>query len=500
MLHVYNLLKPKMRVFIGWSGSLSREIAKYLSSWLPLVIQSVDPFFSQEDISKGDRWLHKITTTLQDCSVGIFCITPNNFENTWIHFEAGSIANHVGISNVVPVLFGGIKATDITGPLAHFQGAVFQKEDMFRVVKSINNAAPNDGVGPLKETSLRITFDVFWPELEKNVKTAFVQHQTHAVNAINSGKPQRSTDELLHEILLTVRQFSEGLAASRHSEKDVIDRIAPQISHLLEPKIVTLLSGETERKKDNVDLPIIMEATGTFYNRTFALHQFLHNARDLGLMTLSYSKRYSSPPLVPGQQPLPNQSLSQYRDKVITLLENLASLFEKLAPPGTKVWTALRDRRADHCYHTFARGGVFNPARASSSGALSRDACVVKSLRDNYRRGCCVLLTGSSGYGPQMWEEHVNDKFSEDKTVMLGAVLTGTWNENNAQVLDPMHVWIVSVSADKEKAFSEVHIHLMQTCVVIFSWLANSIIAQTASTQTAPQTMNHKTVANGQVS
>ncbi|MEO1394781.1 MAG: toll/interleukin-1 receptor domain-containing protein [Cyanobacteria bacterium J06634_5] len=461
-----------MRVFISWSGSLSKEIASQLYNWLPSIIQVVDPFFSPEDISKGDQWLRKMTTTLEECSLGIFCVTPNNFENPWLHFEAGAIFNSVGINHVIPILFGGIKPTDITGPLAHFQSAIFQEEDMFRVVKAINKAASEDGKGVIKEERLKKTFSVFWRDLESSVETVFSHYQE---KEINKAKPARSSEELLHEILLIVRQFNEGLIASRHSEKDVIERIAPQISHLLEPQIVNLLSSEKERVKDNSDLPIIMESTGSFYNRTFALHQLVHNARDLGLMTLSPAGRYSAPPVVQGQRPLPNRYLTQYRDKIITLLENLASLFEKLAPPGTKVWTALRDRRSDNCYHTFARGGVFNPARAFSSGALPRDAKVVKRLRDSYRKGCCVLLTGS-GYGPQMWEEHENDKFSEDKTVMLGAVLTGAWSENNAQWLDPMHAWILAVSADKEKAFSEVHIHLMQTCVVIFSWLANAMI------------------------
>lgn len=492
-----------MRVFISWSGPLSKEIAGHLSSWLPSIIQVVQPFYSPEDISKGDQWLHKMTTTLEECDLGVFCVTPDNFENPWLHFEAGAIAKRVGISNVIPVLFGGIKLTDITGPFAHFQGAIFQKEDMFRVIKTVNGAASGDGGGLIQETLLKKTFDAFWDDFESSVQLAFTHHEDHE---INESQPTRSVEDLLHEILAIVRHSNEGLLTSRYSQKDVIDRIAPQISHLLEPRIANLLSSEKERIMDNLDLPIILESTGSFYNRTFAIHQFVHNARGLGLMMSSASGRYSTPPIAEGQQPLPNVYLAQHRDKMITLLENMASLFEKLAPPGTKVWTALRDRRSDNCYHTFARGGVFNPARAFSSGALPRHAKVVKRLRDSYRKGCCVLLTGS-GYGPQMWEEHENDKFSEDKTVMLGAVLTGAWSENNAQWLDPMHVWILSVSADKEKAFSEVHIHLMQTCVVIFSWLANAMIQQQAHVPTQGEAIqssqgaffaDHPSGSNGQ--
>ncbi|MEL6499831.1 MAG: toll/interleukin-1 receptor domain-containing protein [Cyanobacteria bacterium J06623_1] len=464
-----------MRVFISWSGALSQKIALEVANWLPSIVQVVKPFFSPEDIPKGDQWLPRVTTTLEECSLGIFCVTPDNFNSPWLHFEAGAISNHVGISNVIPILFGGIKPTDITGPLTQFQCAEFREDEMFRVVKTVNSSTSDEeGRGSIKDSVLKKTFDYFWPDFSCAIQIAFTNQEN---NKQLEETPTRSPDDLLHEILSIVRHFNDGFLVSKHAEKDVIDRIAPQISHFLEPRIAHLLGTEKERRKEDLDLPIIMESTGSFYNRTFALHQFIHNARDLGLMTLPPAGQYSSPEIVAGQPPCPNVYLVEYRDKIVTLLENLSSLFEKLAPPGTKVWTALRDRRADNCYHTFARGGVFNPSRASSSSPLSRDANVVFRLRENYKKGCCVLLTGS-GYGPQMWESRDNDYFSEDKTVLMGAVLTGTWSENNDQLLDPMHAWILHVSADKEKAFSEVHIHLMQTCVVVFSLLANLIVRQ----------------------
>ena len=43
-----------MKVFVSWSGDLSKKYAAFLKNWLEQCIQSVEVFFSAEDIEKGD--------------------------------------------------------------------------------------------------------------------------------------------------------------------------------------------------------------------------------------------------------------------------------------------------------------------------------------------------------------------------------------------------------------------------------------------------------------
>ncbi|TQV89535.1 hypothetical protein [Aliikangiella coralliicola] len=53
-----------MKVFISWSGELSKELGEVFRDWLPSVIQSVKPFFTPNDIEKDSRWSKDIAQEL----------------------------------------------------------------------------------------------------------------------------------------------------------------------------------------------------------------------------------------------------------------------------------------------------------------------------------------------------------------------------------------------------------------------------------------------------
>src|SRR5262245_19790474 len=84
-----------MKVFISWSGDISKAVASALRDWLPKVIQHVKPWMSEQDIPKGTRWLGYISEQLKEVKTGIICLTPDNQQNPWILFEAGALAKTV---------------------------------------------------------------------------------------------------------------------------------------------------------------------------------------------------------------------------------------------------------------------------------------------------------------------------------------------------------------------------------------------------------------------
>tara|TARA_R110001592_G_scaffold355031_1_gene655240 strand:+ start:23875 stop:24705 length:831 start_codon:yes stop_codon:yes gene_type:complete len=155
-----------VKVFISWSGDQSREYAKIISEWLSSVLQSVKPYYSPKDIDKGARWAAEIGKELEECSLGIICLTPGNLSAPWIMFEAGALAKALSKTNVMPLLFD-VAPTDVQGPLAQFQATSFEEDDIKKLVATINSRLEGDALdGGLMDA----TFAKWWPELDRKVK------------------------------------------------------------------------------------------------------------------------------------------------------------------------------------------------------------------------------------------------------------------------------------------------------------------------------------------
>lgn len=152
-----------MKVFISWSGETSFEVAKILKEWIPCIIQDVEPYFSSEDIDKGARWSTDIAKELEEASFGILCVTRDNLQSQWLNFEAGALSKAIDKAKVCPLLFR-LKTSDITNsPILQFQMTVVEKNDVYKLFKSINASLGESG---LDEARLEKMYEAFWPQME----------------------------------------------------------------------------------------------------------------------------------------------------------------------------------------------------------------------------------------------------------------------------------------------------------------------------------------------
>jgi hypothetical protein len=158
----------------------------------------VDCYLSSKDTGAGTRWTEKIFKELGSNNVGIICLSSENLENRWIHFESGAIATKTGNSRLCPLLID-LKKTDVPPPLSFFQMKTLEKEEMFSVIEMINEDGGDRRLTPEK---LKAAFETWWMKLQP------------AIERIKAKKPlmvgtERSERDLLEEILDTVRSLDK---------------------------------------------------------------------------------------------------------------------------------------------------------------------------------------------------------------------------------------------------------------------------------------------------
>jgi hypothetical protein len=185
-----------MKVFLSWSKEKGKLTAEAFSRWLPKVIQAIDPWISSSDIDKGRRWSAEISKILEETQIGIICLNQENLNEPWILFEAGALAK-TNDAYVCTFLLD-IAPTDVQQPLGQFQHTKYEKEDVRKLVKTINASLKKCEEKELKEEALDDIFEKFWPDFDSDLKKVNEKKPSSTVT-------KRSDRELLEEILEILR-------------------------------------------------------------------------------------------------------------------------------------------------------------------------------------------------------------------------------------------------------------------------------------------------------
>ncbi|MCX6925141.1 MAG: toll/interleukin-1 receptor domain-containing protein [Verrucomicrobia bacterium] len=207
-----------MKVFISWSGVLSREFGTVLREWLPCAIQGVEVFMSQHDIESGTRWSMELAKQLEATSFGIMCLTPENLKSEWLLFEAGALTKHLE-GRVCGLLLKNLSPTDVKPPLGQFQHREFSPDGIKALLRDINSRTQN----PLTPVQVDRVFEKWWPDLAKEYQRLLSEFGPAAPQV-----QRRSERELLEEILLKVRDLDTSafsrLPAEATARGDVVSR------------------------------------------------------------------------------------------------------------------------------------------------------------------------------------------------------------------------------------------------------------------------------------
>jgi hypothetical protein len=210
-----------MKVFISWSGDLSKAIAQLLSQWIKGVVQATEPFISTEDIEKGVRWFEDIASQLADSSVGIICLTSDNLNSPWILFEAGALSKGIGKSRVCTLLIN-VTHSNVRPPLSHFNGTIIERNDLFCLIQTINSACEK----PLSGEVLNTSFEQWWDYFDTRYKEIIAKIPLGHVPPI-----KRNTEDILDELLQICRAIQRDISEPKDRVKpktlrDVLDTLS----------------------------------------------------------------------------------------------------------------------------------------------------------------------------------------------------------------------------------------------------------------------------------
>jgi hypothetical protein len=192
-----------MKIFISWSGSLSRNVAEALRDWLPSILEYVEPYVSSQDINKGARWTVEIARELESSQYGIICVTPGDLGRPWLNFEAGALAKSFEAGHLSPFLFG-IERSGLGGPLSQFQSTLYDRSEVLALARSINSYAS----APLHEHLLERVFNQMWPSLQETLD------QLIGSAVAEREVPERESDAKITELLELARAQALAPAAS----------------------------------------------------------------------------------------------------------------------------------------------------------------------------------------------------------------------------------------------------------------------------------------------
>ncbi len=194
-----------MKVFISWSGELSKKAAEIMNKWIPCLLQTIQVFYSSEDIEKGESWDQRIASELSDCKYGIVCLTSENVTAPWVNFEAGAIAKTLNAH--VATIMVDINPSDIKGPLSRFQTTKLEQKDFLHLILDINKTSDS----PLEEERLRTTFEGLWSKIESELREI---RESPLPSAKNSKKAnEKANTEAIEEILQLVRKQNSLLTS-----------------------------------------------------------------------------------------------------------------------------------------------------------------------------------------------------------------------------------------------------------------------------------------------
>lgn len=186
-----------MKIFLSWSGEISKGFAIALKSWIINYFDYKIDFFLSEEISAGKLWYDAIEENLNNCELGIFCITQGNLKSPWLGFEAGWLSKRFHDGTAIPLLLN-VNPDDYNqSPLSGFQSKSTDLKGILYVLEKINSLAEKKIKDTVLKNNVENNFNVLNKELKSIVKYGSQGVIADYINLLNETNLERYYDEII---------------------------------------------------------------------------------------------------------------------------------------------------------------------------------------------------------------------------------------------------------------------------------------------------------------
>lgn len=144
------------RLFICWSKERSKRMAEMLHETLKEQSLGLDSFVSTVSIESGKPWFTEVEVNLREAHDVLVCVTPENCQSHWMHFEAGFVASRAR-RVFVYCLPGATELLD--GPISQYQVNIADKKGTEALFAAVSDKTEIEDFDELWEKHLERTLE-----------------------------------------------------------------------------------------------------------------------------------------------------------------------------------------------------------------------------------------------------------------------------------------------------------------------------------------------------
>lgn len=173
-------------------------------------------------------------------------VTKDNLEAPWLSFEAGALSKTMEKAFVNPFLFN-IKRSEVQGPILQFQSTIFEKDDIKKMVKTLNKAC---GEASIPDARLDKSFDVWYPTLEAELNR--IKENDNSTDEKSEETASVHSAEILEEILELSRDNQKLLRSPDAKVSDDIQSVKDSLEELARKNAILYDNRRINKKYYNI--------------------------------------------------------------------------------------------------------------------------------------------------------------------------------------------------------------------------------------------------------